>query len=32
MIGQVTLPDANHFNFKLAADNPADPGLTFSRK
>ena len=30
MIGQVTLPDANHFNFKLVGDNPADPGLTFS--
>ena len=32
MIGQVTLPDANHFNFKLAGDNPTDPGLAFSRK
>ncbi len=32
MIGQITLLDANHFNFKLAGDNPADPGLTFSRK
>ena len=32
MIGQVALSDANHFNFKLVGDNPADPGLTFSRK
>ncbi|MEN6452056.1 MAG: hypothetical protein ABFC96_16320 [Thermoguttaceae bacterium] len=32
MVGQVSLPDANHFNFKLAADNPADTGLTFSRR
>jgi len=32
MIGQVALPDANHFNFKLVGDNAADPGLTFSRR
>ncbi|MEN6458070.1 MAG: tetratricopeptide repeat protein [Thermoguttaceae bacterium] len=32
MIGQITLTDPNHFNFKLAADNPADPGLAFSRR
>lgn len=32
MIGQATLLDANRFNFKLVGDNPADPGLTFSKK
>jgi hypothetical protein len=32
MIGQVALVDGNRFNFKLAGNNPADPGLTFSRK
>jgi tetratricopeptide (TPR) repeat protein len=32
MIGQVTLLDANRFNFKLVGNNPSDPGLTFSRK
>ena len=31
MVGQVaTLPD-NRFNFKLAGDNPSDPGLTFGK-
>jgi hypothetical protein len=32
MIGQVTISDANHFNFKLSSENPADPGLSFTRK
>ncbi len=32
MIGQITQSDANHFNFKLAGNNPADPGLAFTRK
>lgn len=32
MIGQVTFSDASHFNFKLTGENPADPGLAFSRK
>ena len=32
MIGQVTLLDPNHFNFKLVGGNPSDTGLTFSRK
>jgi tetratricopeptide (TPR) repeat protein len=31
MVGQVTLLGANQFNFKLAGNNPADPGLTFSK-
>lgn len=31
MVGQVTLMPGNSFNFKLAGDNPNDPGLTFSR-
>ena len=30
MIGQVTLFDANHFNFKLVGTNASDPGLTFA--
>ena len=32
MIGQITQQDANHFNFKLAGNNPADPGLAFTKK
>ena len=32
MIGQITMLDGNRFNFKLAGDNPNDPGLTFSKK
>jgi tetratricopeptide (TPR) repeat protein len=32
MIGQVTMVDGDRFNFKLVGDNPADPGLTFSKK
>jgi thioredoxin-like negative regulator of GroEL len=32
MIGQVTLLDANRFNFKLVSENPSDPGLTFTKK
>jgi hypothetical protein len=32
MIGQVTQSDVNHFNFKLAGNNPADPGLAFTKK
>ncbi len=31
MVGQVDLQAANRFNFKLAGDNPSDPGLTFER-
>ncbi len=31
MVGQVALLDDNRLNFKLANDNPSDPGLTFSR-
>jgi hypothetical protein len=29
MVGQVTPLTGNRFNFKLAGDNPNDPGLTF---
>lgn len=32
MIGQIAFSDANHFSFKLTGSNPADPGLSFSRK
>lgn len=32
MIGQVKLLDDNQFNFKLAGENPNDPGLTFTKK
>ena len=31
MIGQIVLVSDNQFNFKLVGDNPADPGLTFSK-
>jgi hypothetical protein len=31
MVGQVVLLANNRFNFKLAGDNPSDPGLTFTR-
>jgi tetratricopeptide (TPR) repeat protein len=31
MVGQVALSADGRLNFKLANDNPADPGLTFSR-
>ncbi len=31
MVGQVTLLSGNRFNFKLAGDNPNDPGLTFGK-
>jgi tetratricopeptide (TPR) repeat protein len=31
MVGQVTQLAPNRFNFKLAGDNPNDPGLTFSK-
>ena len=31
MVGQVDLQASNRFNFKLAGDNPSDPGLTFQR-
>lgn len=31
MVGQVTQLAGNRFNFKLAGDNPNDPGLTFSK-
>jgi hypothetical protein len=31
MVGQVTPLAADRFNFKLAGDNPNDPGLSFSR-
>jgi len=32
MIGQITLLDPNHFNFKLVGASASDPGLTFSKK
>jgi tetratricopeptide (TPR) repeat protein len=32
MIGQVAMVGTNQLNFKLAGNNPSDPGLTFSRK
>ncbi|MGD0899109.1 MAG: tetratricopeptide repeat protein [Thermoguttaceae bacterium] len=31
MVGQVASLAGDRFNFKLAGDNPADPGLTFAR-
>ncbi|HEX4149184.1 MAG TPA: hypothetical protein VHY20_09360, partial [Pirellulales bacterium] len=31
LLGQVAMVDPNHFTFKLAGDNPGDPGLTFTR-
>ena len=31
MVGQVAALAADRFNFKLAGDNPSDPGLTFVR-
>ena len=31
LLGQVAMVDPNHFTFKLTGDNPADPGLTFTR-
>jgi hypothetical protein len=31
MVGQVTLVSGNNLNFRLANDNPSDPGLTFSK-
>jgi tetratricopeptide (TPR) repeat protein len=31
MVGQVTALANDRFNFKLAGDNPSDPGLTFVR-
>jgi tetratricopeptide (TPR) repeat protein len=31
MVGQVTLLSGNRFNFKLAGDNPGDPGLVFGK-
>jgi hypothetical protein len=31
LLGQVAMADPSHFNFKLAGDNPADPGLNFTR-
>lgn len=31
MVGQVTLLADNQFNFKLAGENPDDPGLTFTK-
>jgi len=32
MIGQVSMPAEGQLRFKLAGDNPNDPGLLFSRK
>ena len=32
MVGQVTPLADDRFNFKLAGDNPSDPGLTFAHK
>jgi hypothetical protein len=31
MVGQIASLASNRFNFKLAGDNPSDPGLTFTR-
>ncbi|HEX4147477.1 MAG TPA: hypothetical protein VHY20_00755 [Pirellulales bacterium] len=31
LVGQVTPDGSNRFNFRLAGNNPADPGLDFSR-
>ena len=31
MAGQVASLTNNQFNFKLAGDNPSDPGLSFIR-
>ena len=31
LVGQVAMLPGNKLNFKLAGDNPADPGLTFTR-
>ena len=31
MIGQITMLDPNHFNFKLVGANASDPGLTFGK-
>ena len=31
MVGQVAVLAGNRFTFKLAGDNPSDPGLTFAR-
>ena len=31
LVGQVTSAGDNQFNFKLAGNNPSDPGLTFSK-
>jgi hypothetical protein len=31
LVGQVTPEGANRFNFRLAGNNPADPGLDFTR-
>jgi tetratricopeptide (TPR) repeat protein len=31
MVGQVAVRPGNRFNFKLAGDNPSDPGLTFGK-
>jgi tetratricopeptide (TPR) repeat protein len=31
MVGQLTMSAANKMNFKLAGNNPADPGLTFTK-
>jgi predicted Zn-dependent protease len=32
MVGQVSLLGGDRLNFKLANDNPSDPGLTFSKR
>ena len=32
MIGQVAQSDANRFNFKIVGNNPADPGLAFTKR
>jgi hypothetical protein len=31
MVGQVDSLGNDRFNFKLAGDNPSDPGLNFAR-
>jgi tetratricopeptide (TPR) repeat protein len=31
MIGQISMVDANHFNFKMVGTPPSDPGLTFGK-
>ena len=32
LIGQITPEASNRFNFRMAGNNPADPGLEFTRE